>query len=179
MEREREREARLERGTQRVERGVRSGESSRVWRARRELEREGREGSCKHGVAWPLVRGRERVRWVEEDGSSVMEASVWLVAVRRPAPLLRYLTALLSVSKAASTDGSSRDPLVSSSSSPRSDPTITSPIRSGTESGIRLIVRGIHPDVSWPIGNGSCACREYTVSEGKRRVNEEERYIYI
>ena len=35
------------------------------------------------------------------------------------------------------------------------------------------------PDVSWPIGNGSCACREYTVSEGKRRVNEEERHIYI
>lgn len=119
------------------------------------------------------------MRWVEEDGSSVMEASVWLVAVRRPAPLLRYLTALLSVSKAASTDGSSRDPLVSSSSSPRSVPTTTSPTRSGTESGIRLIVRGIHPDVSWPIGNGSCACREYTVSEGKRRVNEEERHIYI
>lgn len=61
--RERERKgARLERGTQRVKRGVGSGGSSRARRVRRELEREGREGSCKHGVAWPLVRGRERER---------------------------------------------------------------------------------------------------------------------
>lgn len=98
MEKEEEREgARLERGTQRVERGVGSGGELASAGARRGLEREGREGSCKRGAAWPLVRGRESAWWVEEDGSSVMEASVWLVAVRRPAPLLRYLTARSSV----------------------------------------------------------------------------------
>lgn len=98
MEKEEEREgARLERGTQRVERGVGSGGELASAGARRGLEREGREGSCKRGAAWPLVRGRESAWWVEEDGSSVMETSVWLVAVRRPAPLLRYLTARSSV----------------------------------------------------------------------------------
>lgn len=124
MEKEEEREgARLERGTQRVERGVGSGG---------ELGRRGEEGVGKGGEGRQLQArssvasgARERERLVGRGGREQCHGGQCLAGGCPSTCSLASLpdSALLSVSKAASTDGSSRDPLVSSSSSPRSDPT--------------------------------------------------------
>lgn len=74
---------------------------------------EGRKGSCKQ-----LVQ-RRKLQRIEGDGYTVMEAD--LPAGCSSTCSLLYLTPLASVSIAAYTDGSTRDPLVSPLSSPRSD----------------------------------------------------------